>query len=231
MKLHRILSERKFSLVVSLPENDLGLARAALDGGCDAVKVHVNVWHRASGHTFGTYQENKGFLRDMVRLCGDVPVGLVPGGADAFISPEERVEMEALGVDFFSSYAQHLPVHMMESRILTKMPAIDSTYTQNTLDAIRASEIDVLECSIQPGELYGTPLNYADILKYADISAKVGKPTLIPTQKVIKPSEVRHLHHAGCKAIMIGAIVLGKDPSPERLRAVTQEFREAIDAL
>lgn len=231
MKLHRILAEKKFSLVVSLPENSLDLARAALEGGCDAVKVHVNVWHRASGHTFGTYQENKDFLRELVLLCGEVPVGLVPGGADAFISAEERLEIEAMGVDFFSSYAQHLPVHMMESAVLTKMPAIDPTYTQNTLDAIRTSRIDVLECSIQPGELYGTPLNYADILRYADISAKTGKPTLIPTQKAIHPSEVRHLYEAGCKAIMIGAIVMGKEPSSEQVKAVTREFRAAIDRL
>lgn len=86
MEFKQMIETNKFSLVVSLPSNKLELAQAALDGGAQAVKVHCNVWHRASGHTFGTYAENREFLRQLIKLCGDVPVGLVPGGADAFIT-------------------------------------------------------------------------------------------------------------------------------------------------
>ena len=149
----------------------------------------------------------------------------------AFITPEERLELENMGLGFFSSYSQHLPCHMMESKVLTKMVAIDYTYTENTLDAVQSSDIDVLECSVQPGENYGTDLNYADILRYSDIVTKSGKPCLIPTQRKIKPCEVRHLYEAGCKAVMIGAIVMGKEPDAKQLQAVTAAFREAIDAL
>lgn len=231
MKFKELIEGNKFSLVVSLPSNNLELAEAALDGGAQAVKVHCNVWHRASGHTFGTYAENREFLQQLITLCKDVPVGLVPGGEDAFITPEERLELENMGLGFFSSYSQHLPCHMMESKVLTKMVAIDYTYTGNTLDAVRSSGIDVLECSVQPGENYGTDLNYADILRYSDIVTKSGKPCLIPTQRKIKPCEVKHLYEAGCKAVMIGAIVMGKEPDAKQLQAVTSAFREAIDAL
>lgn len=231
MKFKELIEGNKFSLVVSLPSNNLELAEAALDGGAQAVKVHCNVWHRASGHTFGTYAENREFLQQLIALCRDVPVGLVPGGEDAFITPEERLELENMGLGFFSSYSQHLPCHMMESKVLTKMVAIDYTYTGNTLDAVRSSGIDVLECSVQPGENYGTDLNYADILRYSDIVTKSGKPCLIPTQRKIKPCEVKHLYEAGCKAVMIGAIVMGKEPDVKQLQAVTSAFREAIDAL
>lgn len=231
MKFKRVIENNKFTLVVSLPSNDLELAKAALAGGAQAVKVHCNVWHRASGHTFGTYAENKVFLQQLIALCGEVPVGLVPGGADAFVSDEERLELEAMGLDFFSSYTQHLPCYMMESKKLTKMAAIDYTYNQNTLDAVRASSLDILECSVQPGENYGTALNYADILRYQDLAAKAGKPCLIPTQRKIRPAEVKHLYEAGCKAVMIGAVVMGKEPTPENLRAATEAFRSAVEAL
>ena len=231
MKFKELIEGNKFSLVVSLPSNNLELAEAALDGGAQAVKVHCNAWHRASGHTFGTYAENREFLEQLIALCRDVPVGLVPGGEDAFITPEERLELENMGLGFFSSYSQHLPCHMMESKVLTKMVAIDYTYTENTLDAVQSSDLDVLECSVQPGENYGTDLNYADILRYSDIVTKSGKPCLIPTQRKIKPCEVRHLYEAGCKAVMIGAIVMGKEPDAKQLQAVTAAFREAIDAL
>ena len=58
-------------------------------------------------------------MRELIALCGDVPVGLVPGGEDAYINEEERLELEEMGLSFFSSYAQYVPCHMMES---TRLP-------------------------------------------------------------------------------------------------------------
>lgn len=231
MQFKQLIETSKFTLVASLPANSLAMARAALEGGAQAIKVHANVWHRASGHTFGTYGENRNFLGELIQLCGDVPVGLVPGGEDAFISPDELKELEKMGLGFFSAYAHHLPCFMMDSTRLGRMAAIDSSYNQNTLDAVSRSAIDVLECSIQPGELYGSDLNYADLLRYSDIASKSGKPCLIPTQKKIQPAEVKHLHQAGCKAVMIGAIVMGADPDANEVKRVTAAFRNAIDAI
>ncbi|GHV38805.1 hypothetical protein AGMMS49546_09800 [Spirochaetia bacterium] len=231
MKFHKMLAKNKFTLVVSLPENNISLAQAAIRGGAQAVKVHVNVWHRASGHTFGTFPENKQFLEELVGLCGDIPVGLVTGGADACVSIEERDEIEKIGIDFFSSYASHLPNYLMDSKSLSRMVAIDSAYTQNTLDGINAYPPDVLECSIQSGESYGENLRYSDILRYADISGKVKIPTLIPTQKWMSPNDIHHLFAAGCKAVMIGAIVMGKEPGPESVEKACAAFAEAVHSL
>ena len=231
MKFHQMIARNKFTLVASLPENSLALAEAAMKGGAQAIKVHVNVWHRASGHTFGTFAENKQFLRELVRLCGDVPAGLVPGGADAFVSIEERDEMGALGIDFFSSYAAHLPNYMMDSKTLSRMAAIDSAYNQNTLDGVNRYPPDVLECSIQPGEVYNEKLCYADMLRYADIAAKVKIPALIPTQKWMSPGDVRHLYAVGCKALMIGAVVMGKEPDPAAVEQSCAAFAAAIRDL
>ena len=231
MRFHELLSANKFTLVVSLPENSLSLAEAALRGGAQAIKVHVNVWHRASGHTFGSFAEIKSFLRDLVKLCGDTPVGLVPGGADAFVSLEERDEMEDIGLDFFSSYAAHLPNYMMETKKLSRMAAIDSTYNQNTLDGINRYPPDILECSIQPGEVYNEKLRYADVIRYADIAVKVKIPILVPTQKWMDPSEARHLFATGCKALMIGAVVMGKEPDVAAVEKTCAAFARAIQDL
>lgn len=231
MNFKEMILRNKFSLLVSLPSNDLELAKAALAGGADAIKVHCNVWHRASGHTFGSYGENKEFIRQLIRLCGDVPVGLMPGTSEAFITETERRELEEMGLSYVSAYSHHLPCFMMESRKLTNAVAIDLTYSNSTLDAVRDSDIEVLEASIVPGEDYGKDLYYADILRYSDIAVKSGKPCVVPTQKNIKPGEVKHLYRAGCKAIMIGAVVLGQEPTPEELRTVTRAFRDAVDAL
>ena len=231
MRLKNMLCDNPFSLLVSLPNNDLELAKAALEGGAMAIKVHCNVWHRASGHTYGSYAENREFIRQLIALCGDVPVGLMPGTAETFITEEECAELEEMGLSYISAYSHHLPCFLMESEKLTNAVAIDLTDSNSTLDAVRASDIEVLEASIVPGEDYGKPMYYSDILRYTEIAQKSGKPCVIPTQKKIKPSEIKHLHKAGCKAIMIGAVVLGKDPTPEEVRTVTRAFQDAVDAL
>lgn len=231
MEFRDLIHGNPFSLLVSLPDNDLELAKAALEGGAMAIKVHCNVWHRASGHTYGSYAENRGFIRQLIELCGDVPVGLMPGTSEAFITEEECAELEEMGLSYVSAYSHHLPCFMMESEKLTNAVAIDLSYSNSTLDAVRFSDIEVLEASIVPGEDYGKALSYADILRYTEIARKSGKPCVVPTQKNIRPSEVKHLYKAGCKAIMIGAVVLGKEPTPEEVRTVTRAFRDAVDAL
>lgn len=231
MNFKDLINTRKFMLVVSLPSNDLALARAALEGGADAVKVHCNVWHRASGHSFGSYGENREFLRQLIGLCGDVPVGLMPGTDQAFITNEERLELEEMGLSFTSAYSHHLPCFMMDSEKLTNVVALDASYSEGMLDVVRTSAIEVLEASIMKGEDYGKDLSYGDILWYSQIAEKTSKPCVIPTQKRIKPEEVKYLYQAGCKAIMIGAVVFGQDPTPEELRDVTRAYRQAVDAL
>jgi hypothetical protein len=150
MRFADLMADQKFVLVVSLPANDLALAEAALDGGAHAVKVHCNVWHRASGHTFGTFSENKDFLKELVRLCGDVPVGLVPGTSEAFITESELRELEEMGLDFISAYSQHLPAFALDSRKITNAVAIGSDYTESLLDAVREVHPDEIvwrDCS------------------------------------------------------------------------------------
>ena len=180
MDYTEMLTDNRFSVIAALPRNDLALAEAALEGRSAGCQGALQCLAPRQRKHVGTFAENRTFLRELIALCGDVPVGLVPGGGDAYINEEERLELEEMGLSFFSSYAQYVPCHMMESTRLSSMIAIGTDYTQNTLDAVRASAIDVLECSIQPGENYGTSMNYADILRYSDIAAKTAKPCVVP---------------------------------------------------
>ena len=70
MKYAQLLQQNRFSVITSLPRNELKLAEAALKGGAEAIKVHCNVYHRASGQVFGSYSENRGFLKSLIALCG-----------------------------------------------------------------------------------------------------------------------------------------------------------------
>ncbi len=229
MQLERLLKENSFTLVASLSSNDLTLAKAAIDGGADAIKVHMNVHHAASGNTFGNFSENREFLEQLLKLAGYRPVGAVLGGEDAFITEDECRLLEDMGLDFFSCYSEHLPAFMLKSKKLTKMVALHDTY-ETVLPAVKNSEIDVVEASIMHASTYGKPLRYFDLLQYRKICEAVRQPVLIPTQRNIRPDEVFALRDAGCRAVMIGAMSVGGTGADDWYQA-TCAFRKAIDQL
>jgi len=226
-----MIAANKFTLAVSPPVQSIEYVEAALKGGADSIKLHCNVSHTASGNVFGTFQELKPFFKEVIDLVGDVPVGLVPGADRAFITEAERIEMEELGLCFFSVYDKHTPPYMMDSEVLTRMIAIHYDYDDILLKAIdRDPDIDVVEASFIHSDDYGKALTYKDILRYRYIAASVRQPVTVPTQKAVKACEVRYLYEAGCKTVMIGIKAMGEQ-SPEACLRTTAAFREAIDKL
>lgn len=228
MLFEKLLKNSKMTLVVSLPENSYEMAKVAYESGAQALKMHINVHHRASGNDFGNFQSGKELFKRILEEF-NVPLGIVPGGEEAFATKEEMQQLEDMGVDFYSAYYHHLPANIANTKKLTRMVAIDSNYNDIILRGINNSAMEVLEASIMPGETYGQPLCFKDLMQYSAIAASISKPVLVPTQKKIKPEEVKLLHEVGVKAIMIGAVVTTKDI--ENLKRVTAEFREAIERL
>lgn len=225
------LQNNKFSVVVALPSNDLDLVQAALEGGADALKINCNVYNRASGKTFGDYATIRPFLQEVIAMAGEAPVGISPGGAEAFISEIEKDDAVAMGLSFFTARASVLPRYMMQEPHLTKTIMLGNDYTNEVADGIAHSLVDVVECSIQPACNYGTPMVYEDVLRYGALVQRTQKPCLVTTQRAIVPADIALLHQVGCKAIMLGAVVLGKTPTPEQLKETVRSYRNACDAL
>ena len=224
-RLLNIIKNNKFSLIASLPANDYRLAQAAWDNGADAVKVHINVEHRASGTSFGSYAKERERLEKILEVSRG-PVGIVAGGGP---EPAERDIGKAVGAgfDFISIYAHHAALGLLEPGV-TRMFAADYSYS---MDEIRRLEryADILEASVIAPDNYGDRLNLRDLVKYGRLRDAVSIPVVIPTQKNIIPAEVQLLCEAGASAIMIGAIVAGK--TADSYGRATAVFRKAIDAI
>lgn len=223
-----LLRTRRMTLLVSLPQNEPELAQAALEAGADALKVHINVAHRASGTYFGSLAEEGDNLRRILALAGQRPCGIVPGAAPVIQEPEIR-ELAALGFDFISAYGHHLAPGVLGLPGVAKMVAPDYTYSQGEIAALRDLPVDVVEASVIPPEGYGMPLSVRDLLGYRKIVEWTGKPVVVPTQRVVRPEDLAALVEAGVKGIMIGAIVTGKTAGT--VAEATRRFRRAIDAL
>jgi len=225
-RLQNLLKSRKLSLIVSLPANDAALARAALEEGADGLKVHTNVGHRASGNHFGPLDEYEETFRS-IRSQFDGPLGIVPAGSVEEAKREEIERLAPLGFDFYSIYAHHLPSFMLHGTGLDKTFAVNEHSDLSLLPSASHYGFSAVEASIVPGAEYGTPLNFADVLKYRRIVEQAGVPVLLPSQRKLVADDVRVLGETGVKAIMLGAIVTGR--TEDTIRRAVSEFRDAID--
>lgn len=227
-RLQTMLAHKALSLIVSLPGNDLTLARAALEEGADALKVHYNVGHRASGNHFGPLDEYTEVFR-AIRSQFEGPLGVVPSGSIEGTRREDVKRLDGLGFDFYSIYAHHLPSFMLHDPGLEATFAINDAYDVSLVESTAHFGFTALEASIVPGEEYGSPLSFADVLHYRQLVLKAGVPVLVPSQRKLVSEDVPVLHHSGIKAIMLGAIVTGK--TEDQLRRAVSSFRNAIDRL
>ena len=220
-----MLKTNKMSLIMSLPENRADLSRAAFEAGADAVKVHINLKHHASGNGFGRLSEFENEFKCMLDEAKG-PMGIVPGNSI------ENVELDIDSLkrsrfSFFSFYAQHMPAHI--SCPQTLMCACDYTYSLGEIGEFERTGAQVLEASIVPPDEYGTRLSFRDLIKYSEIVQRCNLPVVVPTQRKILPEDVKNLYKTGVKAIMIGAIVTGK--TEETIVEAVKAFRRAIDEL
>ncbi|SFA76023.1 hypothetical protein SAMN04488072_101437 [Lentibacillus halodurans] len=224
MSLKELLNEKDFSLIVSLPSNDIETAKAAIAGGADALKIHLNVEHRASGNTFGSLKDNLAFFEQLVKEFNG-PLGIVPGGNLENINKDELKSLEKLGFDYYSVYMKHMPSFMLDLE-LEKTVAGDSSYSIDTLKAMNCSAMDAFEASIVPGEKYGTALNFEDLLNYRLIVDALDIPVIVPSQRKITSSDIPHLKSTGVKALMIGAVVTGDDV--KSIEEATKTLKKSI---
>lgn len=226
-KLIDLMNKKKMTLIVSLPENSVDLARAAVNGGADALKVHCNVKHEASGVSFGPLEEEKPKLNAILEES-KIPVGIVPG-AEKPPTEEEMDEIIQMGFDYFDMYVHNMPQFMTDLKGITKIGAVDNKQSLEKIVSMKNAKFDAVEAAIIPHLGYGQNLTIGDLQYYISIAIACGLPVIVPTQRKITVEEVPILADAGVKAIMIGAIVTGK--TPQMLEQVTRDFKSAIDSL
>ncbi len=221
-----MLSEKPMTLIMSLPQNDAALCRAAFDAGADVVKVHCNLTHHASKTGFLPFDEYAElFPRMLAEAKG--PMGLVLG-ADVADVLRDMPKASALPFDFFSLYAHHVPPTLL-SLPQALMAACGAGYAAGEVAEWEAVGARVLEASVIPQDGYGQPLSLRDLIAYRTLCRTTRLPVVVPTQRRVLPEDVPYLRDAGVRGLMIGAIVTGQR-TDEVCRAIGA-FRKAIDAL
>ncbi len=226
-KLMDLFDKNKLTLIVSLPDNSLELAHAAINGGADALKVHCNIKHKASGICFGSLQEEKAKLAAIIK-DSPIPVGIVPG-SEKKPSIEDMAEIVKMGFDYYDMFINEMPEYMFNMSGITKIAAIDGKFSMDKLTEIKSQNMNAIEAAIIPHIGYGQNLTIGDLQYYISIAIASALPVIVPTQRKIALDEVPIISDTGVKALMIGAIVTGK--TAKGIEIATREFKKAIQSI
>ncbi len=231
-QLLRQLQTDDFTLLVSLPANDIELARAAFHGGAQGLKVHCNVAHFASGTRFGSWNEERAVITQICELAREhhASVGIVPGASHEaqlnFASEDDFADMAQVGVDYFDAYPADAPAWTLQQPHLDVMLA---AYNGGSLNEIRVLEtlgMRLCEASIMAHTEYGQPLNALDLACYHALCDSIQAPVIVPSQKKLMPHDVPLLQQTGARGVLLGAIVVGRDAVS--IEAATRAFCAAM---
>lgn len=221
-----LLADSSPTVFVSLAENDPDLARAAIDGGADGLKVHLNVSHRASGNEFGDVDEEGSVLREIGAL--DVPLGVVPG-QDLETVRETVPKLDDFPVDFVDAYAHHHPPEIKSLTDHAVWTASAAEYDREEILALDQYGLDALELSIQPKSNYGDAASIRDVARYVALAEVIDTPVVIPSQLALTPSDAVVLAEHGVANFLLGAVVT--DNTPETVRDTVDSFVTALDGI
>lgn len=231
--LNLMRTARTPALLVSLPANDPELARAAVDGGAQGLKVHINIEHAAAKIRFGTLDEEADRLGQIISL--GLPVGIVPGDASRMASAEDFQRLVAMGLDFVDIYLSVMPAWLLSRPLLPLMAAIadaDMAVPQRLRSVAALPGLAMVEASIVAHSGYGNPLSASDLADYTTLTRLLdgtGRPVMVPTQRRIQTDDLPALAATGIKALLIGAVVTGR--TAREISAATRSYRDALDQL
>ncbi len=221
--LYQKLTDGSFPIIVSLARHDLDLAKAALDAGAYAIKTHLNAYHRATGTTFGSFDQERPFFEELSKLGCTL---LVMAGQETVPTAEEMNALHSLGFEGFNVYVDHLQPHLLQSK-LRPMPALAPTSTPADMTKIAAIPGCIIEASIMPFERYRTAMTPGDLQRYTDIVATVEVPVIVPSQLALTPDDALAMREAGIAAPLLGAIVTGD--TPHSMKQTVAEIARRLD--
>lgn len=222
------LLKERFVVAVSLPANDVALAKAAETAGADALKLHINVHHRASGTTFGTWTEERETIEEILSSV-NIPVGIMAGD-DPDSVRRDAPHMVGKGLAFLDAYADHIPASILHSPPAPLMPALGAFHSIRRARSLsELPGVSCIEASIVYPDDYGKPLTMYDLSVYRELVADSLVPILIPSQKRLVPDDLPALAQVGCAGVLLGVVVLGS--SAESIAAGVRRFKESLSTL
>lgn len=220
-KLIKMLGNNKMTLIAALPKNYPELAEAAIAGGADALQLHINVGD------FKSFAEEKENLKRILSKT-KITVGIVPGQKQ-HASEKEMQEIIKMGFDFYNMDMEALPHFMLKLKRISKILGLNSKFSLEQLIGLSDKGTQVLDAAIIPASGFGKNLIVGDLQNYISIVLSAGIPVIIPTERLIRTSEVAIISDTGAKGLLLTPVVIGDKAN--QIEKAVREFRVAVDDL
>jgi len=207
-KIDNLLKKKKFFIIGSPATNDKETIESFIEGGIQAIKLHLNLTHPVSKQKIGSFEEEKDKILDILIQYPNIIWGLVPGNLITNYQDFEEVEQTELEsffdfVDLF--YHSYTPYYLNLN--ISKMVAIDKILEKEHLQSFIRYKFFGLELAIIDKQNYGLPLTLEDIINYENIAKKTDIPVFVATQKKLKPQDIISLYNVGVKGLVLGQVV------------------------
>ena len=214
-KLLEAFEKNPLTLIVDLPKNSKEFAKAAIEGGADALVARIS----------GAIKDERKDLEEILGIS-DIPVGVTFG----FKVKEADVRsIKAMGIDFFIVPLEEIPAWMLKVKGIAKVASINPSYSVDRLIGLSKLRIEALEASIIPRVHHGKLLTVGDLQQYITVCISANVPVIISTECAIKVSEAAIIWDTGAKGLQINEVVTGK--TIKSLKKAVNEFRIAIDDI
>jgi hypothetical protein len=211
-KLVSLLCKEPLTLIVKLSGDPVEMAKAAEEGGADAVCADFS----------GDMDAVKKIVESV-----KIPVGIL---VEENVLTEADIEhLKNICIDFMDIPLGGVPENALKSGGFGRIFALGPDYDALDLTRLSDKPIDGLDAAIILEEEWGKDLTVGDLQQLITIAMSTALPVIVPTQKTVRASEVPIIWDTGAKGIMIGETVTGETPAS--LKAVTREFKSAIEAL
>jgi hypothetical protein len=142
------------TLCVSLLRNDPDLARAVEAEGADAIKLHTNLAHAATGAVVPDLDRESERL-SAVLAAVTIPVGIVPRGRPGTTAAEAE-RLRDMGFEFIDLYGRHTSPASLAVDGIDHWVAPTPDYDRDMLRVLAARpDVDVIEAAFFPVYAFG----------------------------------------------------------------------------
>ncbi|MFA4967560.1 MAG: hypothetical protein WC624_05010 [Candidatus Margulisiibacteriota bacterium] len=206
-KLLELLSKKKMTLIVQLPENSVELAKLAEAEGADALVVKN--------------EDNNSDILKAVKIPVGVDLSMEEALDDKQIKAHDKF-------DFINFHFGLLPAAAKRAKP-GRILALNEEYTLDKIIGVENTGAEAIDAAILPLSQKSKELVVGDLQNYIAIAISSGLPVIIPTQRVITPSEVAIIADTGAKGLLLTDVVLGDDA--KSMGKALREYKMAVDDL
>ncbi|MFH1826554.1 MAG: hypothetical protein ABH823_04600 [bacterium] len=220
-RLVSLLKDNKMTLVVALPTVNFELAEAAIAGGADALQLNID-----SGMLENLDQQKESICK--IVDCVKHPIG-ISFGKTTQVNDQQIKQLAEIGFDFINLGLEHYHGEVTRLKRVSKILSLNSRFTLEELVDIDKLGVMALDAAIVPVSGKGENLLVGDLQNYISIAASAGLPVIVPTQRIILPSEVAIIADTGAKGLLLTSVVTGT--TAKHIADKVGQFRLAVDEL